>query len=124
VNVIKVIEDYVKTITRIPKHRHALLNKSKNNMNCCIKCVSCNIHEDLSNMKYKLSRCCEEILNKRTKNCTDCKNTFQLIELKRPYLQRCKPCAKYRKIRTAIKAEDIYNFFQGHIIFFYIIKHI
>jgi hypothetical protein len=106
VNLIKGLEDNVKTITRVPKHRYALFDKSKNDMNCCIKCLSCDIHEDLFNKKYKLCRCCEEILKGGTKTCRDCKNTFQLIELERPYLQRCKLCAKHRKIRTAIKAEE------------------
>lgn len=106
-NFIKGINDDTKTIQRITKIRKSIYEKSKNDANCCCKCFNSFIQDELFNGRYKVCRCCEEILKGGTRKCSNCRETFNMIDLERPYLSRCRECAKnMKKITAAKKLED------------------
>jgi hypothetical protein len=109
-NFIKGLNSDTKTINRIQKTRKVIYDNSKDETNCCCKCLNSFISDALFNKRYKVCRCCEEILKGGIKRCSGCKEKFELIEFERPYLVRCKTCAKnLKKVRAQKKLEDQNN---------------
>ena len=105
-NFIKGLNSDTKTIHRIQKTRQIIYNNSKDETNCCCKCLNSFISDALFNKRYNICRCCEEILKGGTKKCSCCKEMFEMIELERPYLVRCKTCAKNLKKSRAQKKQE------------------
>ena len=109
-NFINGLNSDTKTIQRIPKIRKDVHNISKDETNCCCKCFNSFICDSLFNKRYKICRCCEEILKGGTKRGSGCNEMFKMIELERPYLIRCKTCAKnLKKMRALNKQEKQQN---------------
>jgi len=105
-NFINGLNSDTKTIQRIKKIRKVLYDNSKDETNCCCKCLKSFVNDELFNKRYKVCRCCEDILKGGTKKCSCCKEMFPMIELERPYLIRCKTCAKNIKKTRALKKQE------------------
>ena len=98
------------TCQRISGLKKKVYETANKESNCCCKCFSSFISDELFNKKYRVCRCCEEIMKGGTKKCSNCKQIFNMIDLERPYLIRCKQCAKnIKKDRLSKKKqlEDI-----------------
>jgi hypothetical protein len=93
-NFMKGLNENIITCQRISKTKKIVYENSKNEANCCCRCFNSYIIDELFNKKYKVCRCCEDILKGGTKKCATCKEVVNMIDLERPYLIRCKKCAK------------------------------
>ena len=106
-NLMKGLSSDTKTIQRIQKTRKIIYDNSKDETNCCCKCFKSFVDDELFNKRYNICKCCETILKGGTKKCSCCKEIFEMIELERPYLIRCKTCAKnIKKTRASKKLID------------------
>ena len=105
-NFIKGLNYDTNTIRRIPIIRKVVYNSSKDESNCCCKCFNSFIDDELFNKRYKICKCCEDILKGGTKKCSNCKELFEMTELERQYLIRCKTCAKNIKTSRALKKQE------------------
>jgi hypothetical protein len=106
---IKGLNSDTKTINRIQITRKVIYDNSKDETNCCFKCLNSFISDSSFNIRHKNCRCCEDISKGGTKRCSGCKDKFEMIEFERPYLVRCKTCANYLKKITAQKKLEEQN---------------
>ena len=88
-----------KTHNDLIKRKYRKLNNynaMKDSYNCCSNCLKTNI-DDLYFVKDRqICSCCDEISRGGERRCKDCQQLVDINKMERPYLIRCKACAKKR----------------------------
>jgi len=68
----------------------------KDKVNCCSRCLKFLVPDCYFLKDVNLCICCDEILKGGEKRCRACKELKNINDFERPYLIRCKQCAKKR----------------------------
>jgi len=82
-------------------------NTSKDEFNCCNKCLRTKIPDIYFNKSTSTCKACDEISLNQDKSCRHCNNTKNISLFERPYLTKYKRCAADK---SAIRVQyDICN---------------
>ena len=91
-----------KSLIQIKNRKMNNYHDKKDTSNACVICFKTDIPNQYYIESIRRCMCCDEILLGGKRRCIECKVVKNITEFERPYLIRCRSCAKTRLMKKIL----------------------